>query len=106
VQLLNKVGFTNVDVAANGQLALDFIAAHPKHYYGVLLLDLEMPVMGTPKETNGISYLVFYLMMCTFPNHNRRARNAGSNGANENSTARHHSHSTRAPVVRRGRSQV
>ena len=41
----------NVDIAENGRVALDFLAAnHPEHY-AVVLMDLEMPVMDGREAT-------------------------------------------------------
>ena len=40
-----------VDVAANGQIALDLLYSHVSDYYAVVLMDLEMPVMDGREAT-------------------------------------------------------
>ena len=41
----------SVDVAANGQIALDLLYSHPPSYYAAVLMDLEMPVMDGREAT-------------------------------------------------------
>jgi two-component system sensor histidine kinase/response regulator len=40
-----------VDVAANGQIALDLLYSHAADYYAAVLMDLEMPVMDGREAT-------------------------------------------------------
>jgi two-component system sensor histidine kinase/response regulator len=41
----------SVDVAANGQIALDLLFSHSPSYYAAVLMDLEMPVMDGREAT-------------------------------------------------------
>ncbi len=41
----------HVDVALNGQQALDMVAAHPPDHYAAVLMDIEMPVMDGREAT-------------------------------------------------------
>ncbi|MBO1927539.1 response regulator [Thiomicrorhabdus sp. 6S2-11] len=45
MELLHSQGML-VEVADNGQHALDVIHSHPDNYFDVVLMDLQMPVMG------------------------------------------------------------
>lgn len=44
VELLNNMG-AEVEVAENGQKAVDSFATHPAQYYDFILMDVQMPVM-------------------------------------------------------------
>ncbi|MFR6379079.1 MAG: response regulator [Evtepia sp.] len=44
VELLEGMG-AKVDVAQNGQLALEAFQAKPEHYYDFILMDVQMPVL-------------------------------------------------------------
>ena len=44
VELLEDMG-AKVDVAQNGQLALEAFQAKPEHYYDFILMDVQMPVL-------------------------------------------------------------
>lgn len=44
VEILNEMG-AEVDVAENGQKAVDSFASHPVQYYDFILMDVQMPVM-------------------------------------------------------------
>lgn len=44
VELLSQIGF-QVDIANNGKEALDLLLSKNKHYYQMILMDLEMPEM-------------------------------------------------------------
>ena len=44
VAILTEAGFT-VDVAENGQLAVDMLAGSTPGYYELVLMDIQMPVM-------------------------------------------------------------
>lgn len=48
--ILAATGLT-VDVARNGQEAVDMMAAHPYYYYDLILMDIRMPVMDGYKAT-------------------------------------------------------
>jgi CheY-like chemotaxis protein/HPt (histidine-containing phosphotransfer) domain-containing protein len=43
-ELLADAGFV-VDIAADGKIALDMVQAKPADYYGIVLMDMQMPVM-------------------------------------------------------------
>jgi len=49
-ELLRSWG-AHVDVAANGQQAIDMLAAHAPDHYAVVLMDIEMPVMDGREAT-------------------------------------------------------
>lgn len=44
VEIMQGMG-AEVDLAENGQIAVDKFAAHPPEYYDFILLDVQMPVM-------------------------------------------------------------
>jgi signal transduction histidine kinase/CheY-like chemotaxis protein len=44
----------NVDVAENGQVALNWLGAHHPEHYAVVLMDMEMPVMDGREATQRI----------------------------------------------------
>ena len=44
VEILQEMG-AKVDVAENGQQAVDKFAGHPENYYDFILMDVQMPVM-------------------------------------------------------------
>lgn len=50
VELLNQAGYT-VDVANHGQEVLNKLHANEPHYYDLILMDLEMPVMDGHQAT-------------------------------------------------------
>ena len=35
-----------VEIAENGQKAVDYFKAHPENYYDLILMDIQMPVMN------------------------------------------------------------
>ena len=54
--ILTEAGFT-VEVACNGQLAVDMLRNAPPGYYGLILMDVQMPVMDGYAATQAIRAL-------------------------------------------------
>jgi len=44
VEILKELGM-EIEVAANGQICLDMLTEAPEHYYDIVLMDIQMPVM-------------------------------------------------------------
>ena len=57
VELLEDMG-AKVDVAQNGQLALEAFQAKPEHYYDFILMDVQMPVLDGRAATRALRALV------------------------------------------------
>ncbi len=56
VELLRDAGFA-VDVAENGQVALDMLQQHAADYYAAVLMDMQMPVLDGLSATSEIRKL-------------------------------------------------
>ena len=56
VTMLTEEGF-EVDVAENGKLAVDMLSASEERHYGVVLMDIQMPVMNGYEATKCIRAL-------------------------------------------------
>ena len=56
VAILEEAGFT-VDVAGNGQIAVDMLSSSEAGYYQVVLMDVQMPVMNGYEATKAIRKL-------------------------------------------------
>jgi PAS domain S-box-containing protein len=56
VAILSEVGFS-VEVAENGQIAVDMLKASEPGYYRLVLMDVQMPVMGGYEATQVIRAL-------------------------------------------------
>lgn len=54
--ILSDAGFF-VETADNGKLALDMLTAHEANYYGVVLMDVQMPVMNGYEAAKAIRAL-------------------------------------------------
>ena len=54
--ILNEVGY-NIDIADNGQAALDMLRTSRPGYYRLILMDVQMPVMGGYEATKLIRRL-------------------------------------------------
>ena len=53
VAILGDAGFT-VEIAANGQIAVDMLERSEPGYYRLVLMDIQMPVMGGYEATKAI----------------------------------------------------
>jgi CheY-like chemotaxis protein/nitrogen-specific signal transduction histidine kinase len=78
-----------IDVALNGQEAVDMFRSKEKNYYDVILMDLQMPVLNgleATKEIRGITELdgdkipIFALSADAFQEDKRRSLEIGMNG--------------------------
>ena len=88
MEFLNEMG-AEVDVAENGQIAVDKFASHPENYYDFILMDVQMPVMDGRKAARTIraldrpdagSILIFALSADAFTEDERLSIESGMNG--------------------------
>lgn len=88
VEILKKKG-AEVDVAANGELAVKRFSEMPENYYDAILMDIQMPVMDGHEATRTIralsradakSALIFALSADAFAEDERLSRESGMNG--------------------------
>ena len=89
VGVLNEQYGVTVEVAENGQAAVDAFASHPADYYDCILMDIQMPVMNGRAATRAIraldrpdarSILIFALSADAFVEDERLSADAGMNG--------------------------
>lgn len=88
VELLEGMG-AKVDVAQNGQLALEAFQAKPEHYYDFILMDVQMPVLDGRAATRAFRALnrsdateipIFALSADAFIEDERLSMESGMNG--------------------------
>lgn len=88
VELLEGMG-AKVDVAQNGQLALEVFQAKPEHYYDFILMDVQMPVLDGRAATRALRALdrsdateipIFALSADAFIEDERLSMESGMNG--------------------------
>lgn len=88
VELLEGMG-AKVDVAQNGQLALEAFQAKPEHYYDFILTDVQMPVLDGRAATRALRALdrsdateipIFALSADAFIEDERLSMESGMNG--------------------------
>ena len=88
VELLEAMG-AKVDVAQNGQLALEAFQAKPEHYYDFILMDVQMPVLDGRAATRALRALdrsdateipIFALSADAFIEDERLSMESGMNG--------------------------
>lgn len=88
VELLEGMG-AKVDVAQNGQLALEAFQAKPEHYYDFILMDVQMPVLDGRAATRALraldrsdatEILIFALSADAFIEDERLSMESGMNG--------------------------
>ena len=88
VELLEGMG-AKVDMAQNGQLALEAFQAKPEHYYDFILMDVQMPVLDGRAATRALRALdrsdakdipIFALSADAFIEDERLSMESGMNG--------------------------
>lgn len=88
VELLEDMG-AKVDVAQNGQLAVEAFQAKPEHYYDFVLMDVQMPVLDGRAATRALRALdrsdateipIFALSADAFIEDERLSMESGMNG--------------------------
>ncbi|MEI3524999.1 MAG: response regulator [Eubacteriales bacterium] len=87
-EILESMGAA-VDVAGDGQKAVDSFASHPVDYYDFILMDVQMPVMDGREASRTIramdrpdarSLLIFGLSADAFVEDERLSLESGMNG--------------------------
>lgn len=87
VEIMGEMG-AQVDVAENGQKAVEAFKAHPQNYYDFILMDVQMPVMDgrTAARTiraldrpDAATVLIFALSADAFVEDERLSKEAGMN---------------------------
>lgn len=87
-EILENMGAT-VDIAENGQIAVDSFASHPVGYYDFILMDVQMPVMDGREASRQIrklnrpdasKILIFGLSADAFVEDERLSLESGMNG--------------------------
>ena len=88
VEILEERG-VHVDVAENGQKALDQFASQPEGYYDLILMDIQMPVMDGRTAARAIRVMkrpdaaeipIYALSADAFVEDERRSKESGMNG--------------------------
>lgn len=88
VAILEEAGIS-VEVAGNGQIALDMLTNSEPDYYQLILMDVKMPVMNGYEATKAIRKLenkklssipIFAMTANAFEEDKREALNCGMNG--------------------------
>lgn len=88
VELLEDMG-AKVDVAQNGQLAVEAFQTKPEHYYDFILMDVQMPVLDGRAATRALRALdrsdateipIFALSADAFIEDERLSMESGMNG--------------------------
>lgn len=88
VEILKESG-AEVEVAENGQRAVEMFAEHPQEYYDFILMDIQMPVLNGRDATRQIrqmnrddakEILIFALSADAFLEDERKSVEAGMNG--------------------------
>ncbi len=88
VEVLQEMG-AEIEVAENGQLAVDKFCEHPANYYDFILMDVQMPVMDGRTAARTIramdrpdakTILIFALSADAFIEDERRSIESGMNG--------------------------
>ncbi len=87
-EILTEMG-ASVDLAENGQVAVDKFAAQPEHYYDFILMDIQMPVLdgrGAARQIRAMDrsdagdILIFALSADAFVEDMRLSEESGMNG--------------------------
>lgn len=87
-EILENMG-AEVEIAVNGQEAVDFFVSHPERYYDFILMDVQMPVMDGREAARTIrsmdradagEILIFALSADAFVEDERMSIESGMNG--------------------------